>query len=131
MTTVADHKQHRSKICSYVKINLRLCTLFNPRSRGQLPFVSSEDFPFTLMDLEQAQTQLDNKQWFYSTGEIAFSLILSYSSAPSVGQNLPLLLFKLSLLLRSCVFETNQQTKEAFSVGKEIFLIAKGNSFRQ
>lgn len=52
------------------------------------------------MDLEQAQAELYNKQWFYSTREIA-SLIPSYSSASAVGQNLPLLLYKLSLLLGS------------------------------
>lgn len=57
-------------------------------------------------------------------------LIPSYSSAPAVGQNLPLQIFKLSLLPRSWVFETNQPTKVAFSVGKEIYPIAKGNSFR-
>lgn len=118
-------------ICSCVKIHLRLRTLFNSQSWGQLPFVSSEDFPFTLMDLEQAQAELYNKEWFYSAGAIAFSLIPSYFSAPPLGQNLPLLLFKLGLLLRSWVFETNQQTNVAFSVGKGIYPIAKGNSFRR
>lgn len=82
------------------------------------------------MDLEQAQAELCNMQWFYSTREIAFSLIASYSSAPAVGQNLPLLLLKLSLLPRTWVFETNQRTEVAFSLGKEIYPIAKGNSFR-
>lgn len=82
------------------------------------------------MDLEQAQAELYKKQWFYSAREIAFSLIPSYSSAPAVGQILPLLLFKLSLLRRSWVFETNQPAKVAFSTGKEIYLIAKDNSFR-
>lgn len=48
--------------------------------------MSSEDFPFTLMDLEQAQAELYNKQWFYSTREIAFSPIPSYSLAPAAGQ---------------------------------------------
>lgn len=66
------------------------------------------------MDLEQAQAELYNKQWFYSSREIAFSQIASYSSAPAVGQNLPLLLFKLSLLPRSWVFATNQPISLAF-----------------
>jgi len=75
--------------------------------------MSSEDFPFTLMDLEQAQVELYNKQRFYSTRQIAFSLIPSYSSAPAVGQNLSLLLFKLSVLLRSWVLETNKPNNQS------------------
>lgn len=48
--------------------------------------MSSEDFPFALMDLEQAQAEQYNKQWFYSTREIAFSPVPSYSLVPAAGQ---------------------------------------------
>lgn len=45
-----------------VKIHLSPARdLSKPRGWGQLPFMSSEDFPFTSMDLEQAQAERYNK----------------------------------------------------------------------